>query len=107
MLEQCARVGLDREGLPSARASAGNAPEISTTRIEPGARSILRAATDDVHQRMHRHAGFALLAAGTIERAAYRRLLARSYGFYVMAERLVERAMIWFAVSWTISSNWA
>jgi heme oxygenase len=66
-----------------------------TTPNEPGARSILRSATDDIHQRMHRHPGFALLAAGTIERAAYRRLLARSYGFYVTAERLIERGDDW------------
>ena len=83
---------MDREGIPSQRSSDRNAPGLRRNRIEPGARSILRAATDDNHERMHQHAGFALLAAGTIDRTAYRRLLARSYGFYAMAERLIERA---------------
>lgn len=53
------------------------------------ARQALRTATHAVHQRMHRHAGLARLAAGVIGRDEYKRLLARSFGFYVMAEPLV------------------
>ena len=49
-------------------------------------RLALRAATDEIHQRMHQHPGLARLAAGTIGRDEYCRLLARSYGFYVVVE---------------------
>ncbi len=53
----------------------------------PGpSRLALRAATDAIHQRMHHHPGLARLAAGTIGRDEYCRLLARSYGFYAVAE---------------------
>ena len=50
------------------------------------ARTALRTATHDIHERMHRHPALSRLAAGTIERDEYRRLLARSYGFYAMIE---------------------
>ncbi len=50
----------------------------------PGARAALRAATHDVHVRMHHHPSLSRLAAGTIEVDEYRHLLARSYGFYVV-----------------------
>lgn len=46
------------------------------------ARDLLRSATADIHDRMHRHPGFAAAASGTIDHADYRRLLARAYGFY-------------------------
>ena len=46
----------------------------------------LRTATHDIHERMHRHPALARLAAGTIGCDEYRRVLARSYGFYAMAE---------------------
>lgn len=52
------------------------------------ARFVLRDATDAIHQRMHRHAGYAAVAAGVIGRAAYARLLARSLGFYAPVEPL-------------------
>lgn len=38
-------------------------------------RERLRAATADAHERLHRHAGFAAAADGSIELPAYRRLL--------------------------------
>ena len=49
-------------------------------------RLALRSATEAIHQRMHNHPGLARLAAGTIGRDEYCRLLARSYGFYAVAE---------------------
>jgi heme oxygenase (biliverdin-IX-beta and delta-forming) len=76
-------------------ASGVHAAGLRHTRAPRDARSILRAATDEVHERMHHHPGFAQLAAGRIERIAYRRLLARSYGFYTMAEELVDRGNNW------------
>ena len=56
----------------------------------PSARMVLRGATDEIHQRMHRHGGFAQLAAGTIVKHDYCRLLARSHGFHAMAARFVH-----------------
>ncbi len=50
------------------------------------ARLALRLATHDIHERMHHHPALARLAAGTIGRDEYCRVLARSYGFYIMAE---------------------
>ena len=52
----------------------------------PDPRTVLRTATEVIHQRMHRHPGLARLAAGTIGREEYCRLLARSYGFYAVVE---------------------
>lgn len=52
-------------------------------------RHLLRVETNDTHQRLHRHDGFALLAAGTISSADYRTLLARLLGFH----RPYEQAM--------------
>ena len=95
MLQESATGGLDREVLPSQGSSSVIAPGIRRNCSELSARSVLRSATDDIHERMHRHSGFALLATGTIERAAYRRLLARSYGFYAMAERMLGRGDDW------------
>jgi len=55
------------------------------------ARATLRAATDDVHERMHAHSGYRALASGGIQAEAYRRLLARSYGFYLPIEAQLSR----------------
>lgn len=52
----------------------------------PTARLALQQATREIHERMHRHPALSRLAAGTIGRDEYRRVLARSYGFYAMAE---------------------
>lgn len=52
-------------------------------------RTALRNATQVIHQRMHHHPGLARLAAGTIGRNEYCRLLARSYGFYAVVEPFV------------------
>ena len=45
-------------------------------------RDALRAATADVHERLHHHIAFARVQAGTIERDDYIKLLSRLYGFY-------------------------
>jgi heme oxygenase len=50
------------------------------------ARHMLRLATHDIHERLHRHPALVRLAAGTIKKDEYRLVLARSYGFYAMAE---------------------
>ena len=47
---------------------------------------MLRAATQDVHDRLHRHAGFAAIQDATIGRAEYGRLIVRLYGFYLPFE---------------------
>ncbi|WP_010216781.1 biliverdin-producing heme oxygenase [Sphingomonas sp. PAMC 26621] len=54
----------------------------------PDLRFVLRDATDTIHQRMHRHPGYARAADGSIGRGAYRNLLARSFGFYAPVEPL-------------------
>ena len=45
-------------------------------------RDSLRLATADVHERLHRHIGFAAVQAGSIDHRAYIKLLSRLYGFY-------------------------
>jgi heme oxygenase len=50
-------------------------------------RQTLRAATHDIHERLHRHPALAAVQDGTIDRDAYRRLLARLYGFHFGFER--------------------
>ena len=69
--------------LPDFGRKAARASRLSIRRHGTGARGALRAATDDIHTRLHGHPGFKQLAAGTISRGDYRLLLARSYGFYV------------------------
>ena len=50
-------------------------------------RQTLRAATHDIHERLHRHPALAAVQDGTIDHVAYRRLLARLYGFHIGFER--------------------
>lgn len=57
-----------------------------------GARDRLRAATHDVHMRLHRHPSFAQLADGTIDLVSYKSLLARLYGFHVPLEQALVQA---------------
>ncbi len=52
-------------------------------------RQSLRAATAEVHARLHRHAGFASIQNGTIDLVAYRQLLIRLYGFHVSFEAVM------------------
>ena len=61
---------------------ASNEPDRSDLAL----RDVLRAATRDMHDRMHRHAGFAAIQDATIGRAEYRRLIVRLYGFYLPFE---------------------
>lgn len=56
------------------------------------ARAALRAATHDVHERLHHHPALSRLAAGTIEVDEYRYVLARSYGFYAVVEPILGLA---------------
>jgi heme oxygenase len=55
-------------------------------------RQALRLATAAPHARLHLHAGFAAVQAGTIERVEYRSLLARLYGFHVAFEAATDIA---------------
>ena len=48
----------------------------------PTTKDLLREATGESHERLHGHGGLAAVAAGTIEREAYRSLLCRLYGFH-------------------------
>ena len=48
--------------------------------------SVLRAATQEVHERLHLHAGFAAIQNATIGLAEYRNLIVRLYGFYLPFE---------------------
>lgn len=52
----------------------------------PSLRIVLRSATQAVHERLHGHDGFASVQNGSIELAAYRKLLIRLYGFYLPFE---------------------
>jgi heme oxygenase len=87
-MDQHADTGaLNGDGMPGAARieeviTLGN----DTARADPSLRGLLRAATQDVHDRLHRHAGFAAIQDATIQWADYRRLLARLYGFYLPFE---------------------
>ena len=59
----------------------------------PGsARAALRRATDAAHTRLHHLPAFNRLATGRIDRAAYRRLLARLWGFHHPIEHRLRAA---------------
>jgi heme oxygenase (biliverdin-IX-beta and delta-forming) len=60
-------------------------------------RARLKTATNEVHERMHAHPGFAGAAAGTISAEAYRNLLARLYGFHAAFEARMGTAPEAFA----------
>ena len=53
-------------------------------------RQHLRHATQDAHQRLHLHPGFAAIQNETIALPAYRALLLRLYGFYLPFEAATE-----------------
>jgi heme oxygenase len=55
-------------------------------------RRRLRAATTQVHERLHGHDGFAAAASGTISADDYRDLLARLYGFHAAFDDAMQRA---------------
>lgn len=58
----------------------------SPAAMNPSLRHELRAATADVHARLHLHAGLAAIAAERIDVSGYRQLLLRLYGFYLPFE---------------------
>lgn len=60
----------------------GDAPDSR----RPPLRLVLREATQEVHERLHRHVGFAAIKSATIGLAEYRDLLVRLYGFHVAFE---------------------
>jgi heme oxygenase len=55
--------------------------------VLPGAREELRAATHDVHERLHHIPAFAALAEGRLTRGEYAALLRRKLGFHLALER--------------------
>ena len=59
---------------------------IDTERADQPLRWALRAATQDVHDRLHRHVGFAAIQNATVGLADYQDLIVRLYGFYVPFE---------------------
>jgi heme oxygenase len=48
----------------------------------PNLRDRLRAATSEVHERLHSHPGLAAAQSGAIGKSAYTALLCRLYGFH-------------------------
>ena len=60
-------------------------------------RKRLKQATNEAHERMHAHPGFAAAAAGTIKPGAYRDLLARLYGFHAAFDLEMQAAPAAFA----------
>jgi heme oxygenase len=59
----------------------------STQAADPvAARAALRTATAEIHERLHRLPDFAALLAGRLDRAGYRTLLTRLYGFHAPLE---------------------
>ena len=58
----------------------------ATGKAVPSLRLELRAATQDVHDRLHHHAGFAAIQDTTIGLADYQNIIVRLYGFYLPFE---------------------
>jgi heme oxygenase len=65
----------------------------------------LRAATREIHARLHLHAGFLSIQEGRIDRVAYRALLLRLYGFHLAFEAAAGIASVrsgWLADDLTV-----
>ena len=62
--------------------------------MKPGGelRHRLRAATAQIHERLHGHPGLGAAASGAIARADYGLLLARLWGFHTAFEQVLEDA---------------
>lgn len=58
-----------------------------STHAVPSLHCLLRDATMTIHERMHGHDGFRAVKEGVIDKASYRKLLCRLYGFYSAFER--------------------
>lgn len=56
-------------------------------------RNILKAETDEAHQRLHEQRSFAALADGTIDLPAYIRLLQRLHDFYLPLDHAISVAL--------------
>ena len=82
-------IGTDQLIDSEAHVSNPSAPPTAQTAESPF-RWVLRDTTHDVHQRLHRHDGFAAIQTGAIDLAAYRRLLFRLHGFYVPFEAAAD-----------------
>ena len=68
-------------------AQIGEIPlHVTARNAVPSLHVALRAATQDVHDRLHRHVGFAAIQDATIGLADYQDLIVRLYGFYVPFE---------------------
>ena len=63
---------------------------VPATLALPSLHLALRAATQEAHERLHQHAGFAAIQDSTIGLADYRDLIARLYGFYLPFEVALE-----------------
>lgn len=55
----------------------------------PNLRAMLREATRDTHEQLHKHQGFAAIKSGRITLPEYRALLARLLGFYAPFEAAI------------------
>ncbi len=62
--------------------------------MKPGTdmRARLRAATAQIHERLHGHPGLGAAASGVMTRADYRLLLGRLWGFHTSFEQVLEAA---------------
>lgn len=72
----------------------------AATRAPRSARHALREATQAVHSRLHTHPLLGAVQAGTVDRASYRALLSRLYGFHVPFEAaagLAPERSLWLA----------
>lgn len=67
-------------------------PSRSTCPPASDLRECLRAATSEVHERLHRHPGLAAVQSGTIGKAAYTALLRRLLGFHQPFEMMANLA---------------
>lgn len=56
-------------------------------------RDVLRHETSETHARLHTHALFADLFAGTLTRTDYTRLMTRFWGFYAPLDTAIARAI--------------
>jgi len=87
---------MDQHADPAVRSSGGtlrpapiegmNSLRVDADETDSSLRWVLRAATQDVHDRLHHHAGFASIQDATIGLADYQDLIVRLYGFYVPFE---------------------
>jgi len=65
---------------------------------ENSLRELLRTATREVHERLHKHRALAAVQSGIIDRKAYTSLLSRLYGFhrpFEVAGRLAPNRTRW------------